>query len=173
MKPNEDMPNGNDSNAGGENALQAPDRSPDRFRIKFRRFRTDCPLKAQCPASMIRPGIFPEPSGHPSLCGTVRSPLIHFDPRDCGAAASYTHPADPRRRRIRRTVTQHTRRRGRPVRAGGPVFSAETAVSMSRVPESSRICPPAQTGIGIQRTGRQQKKKARRSSTVKPFHQSG
>ena len=79
---------------------------------------------------MIRPGIFPEPSGHPSLCGTVRSPLIHFDPRDCGAAASYTHPADPRRRRIRRTVTQHTRRRGRPVRAGGPVFSAETAVSV-------------------------------------------
>ena len=71
---------------------------------------------------MIRPGIFPEPSGHPSLCGTVRFPLIHFDPRDCGAAASYTHPADPRRRRIRRTVTQHTRRRGRPVRAGGPVF---------------------------------------------------
>ena len=39
---------------------------------------------------MIRPGIFPEPSGHPSLCGTVRSPLIHFDPRDCGGAAS-TH----------------------------------------------------------------------------------
>ena len=106
---------------------------------------------------MIRPGIFPEPSGHPSLCGTVRSPLIHFDPRDCGAAASYTHPADPRRRRIRRTVTQHTRRRGRPVRAGGPVFG-RTAVSMSRVPESSRICPPAQTGIGIQRTGRQQRK---------------
>ena len=40
-----------------------------------------------------------------------------------------------------------------------PRFSAETAVSMSRVPESSRICPPAQTGIGIQRTGRQQRKR--------------